>query len=172
MSGFISSGFSVGAGGNRIKGAFQMAVVGGTISEIGGGKFANGAMASAFQFLLNDSFSDMMARKSAFPSEKTRIESAAKVGNILDSGSTLAGLASGFSLSIPTPMSKLIGVGLGAISGGLMGMKHLNATMAGNFRLEALATDIFLDKTQYVRQPFMESAYDTVFGKVAEELGK
>ena len=54
MSGFISSGFSVGAGGGSIKGAFQMAIVGGTVSKIGGGKFANGAMTSAFQFLLND----------------------------------------------------------------------------------------------------------------------
>jgi hypothetical protein len=148
-----------------------MAIIGGTTSELGGGKFSNGAMGSAFQYLFND-LMDQYANKAAFPSEKTRVESAAKVGNILDSGSTLTGLASGFALSIPTPMSKLIGLGLGTISSGLMGMKHLNAAMTGNFRGEALAADIFLDKTQYVRQPFMESVYDTVFGKVAEEFGK
>jgi hypothetical protein len=32
-----------------------MAIVGGTASEIGGGKFANGAWGSAFQYLFNDS---------------------------------------------------------------------------------------------------------------------
>jgi len=54
FSGFASSGFSVG-GGQGIGGAIKMAIVGGTISEIGGGKFANGAMGSAFQYLYNDS---------------------------------------------------------------------------------------------------------------------
>ena len=53
MSGFVSSGFSVG-GGNGYKGAFAMAIVGGTVSEIGGGKFANGAWGSAFQYMFND----------------------------------------------------------------------------------------------------------------------
>jgi hypothetical protein len=53
LSGFVSSGFSVG-GGNGYKGAFAMAIVGGTVSELGGGKFANGAMGSAFQYLFND----------------------------------------------------------------------------------------------------------------------
>ncbi len=53
LSGFVSSGFSVG-GGKGATGAFQMAIVGGTVSAIGGGKFANGAMGSAFQYLFND----------------------------------------------------------------------------------------------------------------------
>jgi RHS repeat-associated protein len=53
LSGFVSSGFSVG-GGNGYKGAFAMAIVGGTVSELGGGKFANGAMGSAFQYMFND----------------------------------------------------------------------------------------------------------------------
>ena len=46
LSGFVSSGFSVGA--------IKMAIVGGTASAIGGGKFANGAMGSAFQYLYNN----------------------------------------------------------------------------------------------------------------------
>jgi RHS repeat-associated protein len=53
LSGFVTSGFSVGAGAGY-KGAFVMAIVGGTASEIGGGKFANGAWGSAFQYLFND----------------------------------------------------------------------------------------------------------------------
>ncbi len=56
LSGFISSGFSIGneGYGNAMSRTAIMAVVGGTVSELGGGKFANGAMGSAFQYLLND----------------------------------------------------------------------------------------------------------------------
>jgi hypothetical protein len=53
LSGFVSSGFSVGAGAGY-KGAFAMAIIGGTTSELGGGKFSNGAMGSAFQYMFND----------------------------------------------------------------------------------------------------------------------
>ena len=53
FSGFASSGFSVGGGEGPV-GAVKMAIVGGTIAEIGGGRFANGAMSSAFQYLYND----------------------------------------------------------------------------------------------------------------------
>ena len=52
LSAFVSSGFSVGADSKF--GAIKMAIVGGTASVIGGGKFANGAMGSAFQYLFND----------------------------------------------------------------------------------------------------------------------
>jgi RHS repeat-associated protein len=64
LSGFVSSGFSVGAG-EGYKGAFAMAIVGGTVSEIGGGKFANGAWGSAFQYLFNQrrvEFPDLLGR--------------------------------------------------------------------------------------------------------------
>ncbi|RUM66857.1 MAG: hypothetical protein DSZ06_02480 [Sulfurospirillum sp.] len=64
LSGFVSSGFSIGAG-SGYKGAFVMAIVGGTASELGGGKFANGAWSSAFQYLYND-FMDGIANKIAF----------------------------------------------------------------------------------------------------------
>ena len=57
MSGFISSGFSVGADAEY--GAIKMAIIGGTVSELGGGKFANGAMGSAFQYMFNDWIDDM-----------------------------------------------------------------------------------------------------------------
>ena len=45
LSGFVSSGFSVGGKQGAI-GAIKMAIV--------GGKFANGAMGSTFQYLFND----------------------------------------------------------------------------------------------------------------------
>ncbi len=54
-SGFISSGFSVGTEGYGGKPGrtMIMATVGGTVSEITGGKFANGAVSGAFVHLFN-----------------------------------------------------------------------------------------------------------------------
>ncbi len=57
-SGFASSGFSVG---NKDYGGVEgrtmiMAVIGGTVSEISGGKFANGAVTGAFVHLFNASY--------------------------------------------------------------------------------------------------------------------
>ncbi len=54
-SGFVSSGFSVGTEGyGGIRGRTMiMATVGGTVSEITGGRFANGAVSGAFVHLFN-----------------------------------------------------------------------------------------------------------------------
>ncbi|WP_457598764.1 hypothetical protein [Hydrogenimonas sp.] len=54
-SGFVSSGFSVGTKGyGGVSGrTLIMAAVGGTVSEITGGKFANGAVSGAFVHLFN-----------------------------------------------------------------------------------------------------------------------
>jgi hypothetical protein len=61
LSGFVSSGFSVGKGAGP-GGAFVMAIVGGTASAIGGGKFANGAMGSAFQYMFNEAAGNILAK--------------------------------------------------------------------------------------------------------------
>ncbi len=39
-----------------------MAIVGGTASAIGGGKFSNGAMGSAFQYLFNDALANFVSK--------------------------------------------------------------------------------------------------------------
>jgi RHS repeat-associated protein len=49
LSGLITSG--TGGGSNVV----SAALIGGTVSEISGGKFANGAVGSAFQYMFNDS---------------------------------------------------------------------------------------------------------------------
>jgi hypothetical protein len=54
LSGFVSSGFSVGKGASPEARTLVMAIVGGTASELGGGKFANGALGSVFQYMFND----------------------------------------------------------------------------------------------------------------------
>ncbi|QYM77752.1 hypothetical protein K0B96_10485 [Horticoccus luteus] len=54
--GFYAGFFTAGASpfvGNGYAGAVESAVVGGTASALGGGKFANGAVSGAFQYLLN-----------------------------------------------------------------------------------------------------------------------
>ena len=63
--GFISAGVTKGAGGTFLKGGtnlssgdiakgtFISAAIGGTVSKLTGGKFANGASTGAFQYLFN-----------------------------------------------------------------------------------------------------------------------
>jgi RHS repeat-associated protein len=71
-SGFASSGFSVGTKGygNQYSRAAIMAVVGGTVSEVTGGKFANGAVTGAFVHLFNDAMLD--AEREAFVLKRVR----------------------------------------------------------------------------------------------------
>jgi hypothetical protein len=101
----VSSGFSVGKGAGP-GGAFVMAIVGGTASAIGGGKFANGAMGSAFQYMFND-LMDQYANKVAFNRDgdsvypffeenMTRFANALKEGFIrgLNQVSMISGVAS------------------------------------------------------------------------------
>ena len=66
MNGFVSSAFVkavsrpmhnvIGSStvGQRIQGAIAAGVIGGTASRMGGGSFANGARATAFQYLFNE----------------------------------------------------------------------------------------------------------------------
>jgi hypothetical protein len=70
-SGYMSAFFSKLAGGIKVgedwvQGAFQT-LVGGTASEIGGGKFANGAVSAAVVYLFNDS-------AGTYPSEDEMID--------------------------------------------------------------------------------------------------
>ncbi|SSC09038.1 RHS repeat-associated core domain-containing protein [bacterium endosymbiont of Bathymodiolus sp. 5 South] len=71
-AGFLSGSLSsyLGSSGHS-KNMFEMigntardAVVGGTISVIGGGKFANGAQTGAFRYLFNDSFDHLISKGS------------------------------------------------------------------------------------------------------------
>jgi hypothetical protein len=111
LSGFVSSGFSVG-GNQGTAGAFQMAIVAGTVSAIGGGKFANVAWGSAFQYLFND-LMDQYANKMAFNRDgdsvypffeenMTRFANALKEGFIrgLNQVSMISGVASAASLYV------------------------------------------------------------------------
>ena len=93
MSGFISLGFSVGAKAEY--GAIKMAIIGGTVSELGGGKFANGAMGSAFEYLFNDALYGF------------------KTGSLLD--------IAGKIWALPNTIVGLIYGGVGYISGLIMG---------------------------------------------------
>jgi RHS repeat-associated protein len=77
MGGSFGAGFLSGSLGSYLgssghsKNMFEMigntareAVVGGTISVIGGGKFANGAQTGAFRYLFNDSFDHLISKGS------------------------------------------------------------------------------------------------------------
>jgi len=68
-SGFSSSGFAATEEMGAIKGTMVTATVSGTVSEMTGGKFANGAMTGAFIHLFND-YADSYASKIAFGNRK------------------------------------------------------------------------------------------------------
>jgi len=53
LSPAIGAASSVGGAGGVVAGTVASAVVGGTVSELSGGKFGNGAQTGAFQFLFN-----------------------------------------------------------------------------------------------------------------------
>jgi RHS repeat-associated protein len=62
-SAFFTSSVGSMIGGGRF-GAVKAAMVGGTASVIGGGKFANGAIGSAFQYMFNDSIQSVAQKES------------------------------------------------------------------------------------------------------------
>jgi hypothetical protein len=129
LSGFVSSGFSVGAG-NKYKGAFAMAIIGGTASEIGGGKFSNGAMGSAFQYMFND-LMDQYANKVAFGDRDTdwHKENDEILKNTLAAGAVILAM----------PESIALGIAKGVEAVGSYMFTHPMETMTG---IE-IANDVF-----------------------------
>lgn len=63
------------------------AVLGGTISEIGGGKFANGAISAAYSMMFNDIMHNRMFRKYVMQHFKTRLPNNVKITWIASNGS-------------------------------------------------------------------------------------
>ncbi len=53
LSGFVSSGFSIGNKNTAVSSTVAMMIVGGTVAEIGGGKFSNGALSAMFVHMFN-----------------------------------------------------------------------------------------------------------------------
>jgi hypothetical protein len=91
QNGFMSTFFSTIAGGIRVgskwlQGIFQ-AVVGGTASMLGGGKFANGAVSAAMIFLFNDAMAaDYAAKKinDSYATIRVRVQKDASYRQIAD----------------------------------------------------------------------------------------
>jgi hypothetical protein len=143
LSGFVSSGFSVGKGAGP-GGAFAMAIVGGTASAIGGGKFANGAMGSAFQYLFNDWLSDMRQKvnENVMRNEEARkqtmknlIIASKNAGDNLDNISTGLGFLAATSSVYPIPQvqaySKLLEIGSILADGGKQFFYYLGNDLDG-----------------------------------------
>jgi RHS repeat-associated protein len=72
----------------RVDGTIRAAVVGGTLSVLGGGKFANGAQTGAFQYLFNDLVSRLKIAGGTI-SQQQAIRDAVKVINGAPSGKAL-----------------------------------------------------------------------------------
>ena len=69
LSGFISSGVSAPRSWGFFGGTMATAISAGTVSELTGGKFANGAISGAFIHMFND-YSDRLANRVAFGDRK------------------------------------------------------------------------------------------------------
>ncbi len=69
LSGFISSGVSAPRSWGFFGGTMATAISAGTVSELTGGKFANGAISGAFIHMFND-YSDRLSNRVAFGDRK------------------------------------------------------------------------------------------------------
>jgi RHS repeat-associated protein len=78
MSAAVTSGYGSKFGhlGNRVSGVIGAAVVGGTVSRIGGGKFANGAVTGAFVQAFGEMASDRGSQRTGPQSDVQEIPSA------------------------------------------------------------------------------------------------
>ena len=134
-SGFVSSGFNVG---NKGYGGFEsrtviMGVVGGTSSVISGGKFANGAVTSAFQHLFNDEHENLFYRNKVYgqkgehPADViSRLAKKTAIGRIISSG--IIGSVRGANVMKTRGPA---GMFFGSVFGGASGLVVGVATEAG-----------------------------------------
>ena len=73
QDGFVSAAISAGAvssgfvNGGLVSRTIKCAIVGGTASALGGGKFANGAFTGAFQYLTNEAAAEVRGRLPSVP---------------------------------------------------------------------------------------------------------
>lgn len=69
----VAEGLGATIGSEAVAKAITSALVGGTVSEIGGGKFANGAISAAFQSMLVSAETGWFSWKHAFYSPRNRL---------------------------------------------------------------------------------------------------
>ena len=101
-SGFVASGFSAPKSWGIKEGTFVNAVVGGTTSELTGGKFANGAVTGAFVHLFNSWGGDpIMKRALGDPNDKFDFFKDTIAGRVLSGiGSTFYKIGIGLDKSL------------------------------------------------------------------------
>ena len=151
LSAFVSSGFSVGADSKF--GAIKMAIVGGTASVIGGGKFANGAMGSAFQFLFNDWIDDMRQLKNEnvlrneAEHDPNMINKRAAQG--FSDGAEMFGMIGTAIEKIPHPLAQFTSKLCFGASLGLDGLKHLTLYHMGQLNEAGIVIDFVVPHSVY-----------------------
>lgn len=124
LSGFISSGFSAPRSWGFFGGTMATAISAGTVSELTGGKFANGAISGAFIHMFND-YSDRLANRVAFGDRKPKTAA----DRIVEKGVQGAMLGAGSGFVRRDLAGALYGGVAGFASGIVKGMSdesHLN----------------------------------------------
>ena len=131
-SGFISSAFATPAEYGMIKGTAITAAVSGTISEITGGKFANGAVTGAFIHLFNNMLATITGQVAGQTAKKVSNELGINkaMSNIIKSGTTqmvycgiIGGLGAGPAGSF---FGAIFGLSFGLIKGVIYESSGLN----------------------------------------------
>jgi len=134
-SGFVTSGFSVGTKGyGGVTGrTLIMATVGGTVSSITGGKFANGAVSGAFIYMFNGMVGKIAQQigKSSGKKIGEKLELNEPITNIFSSGTggAFGGSVAGFVVFGPIGIipGAILGFSGGLIMGTIMEASGINS---------------------------------------------
>ncbi len=138
-----------------------MVTVSGTVSEVTGGKFANGAMTGAFVHMFNAEAQDRMAMRIAMGSPVEK----AKISGTVANGLSLVGAG-----------VALVNKGLSMLFEGMAGVAMLNRhallNEAGQFNANNFAVDVITTTTTYVNNPIVEYGYDQLFTNISVKINE
>ena len=139
-----------------------MAAVGGTVSDITGGKFANGAVSEAFVHLFNDEYERLFYQRKTFgdPIEKAK------------ASEDVARLSGAAGAVISSKGSKRIGAALGIISTVSALNAHALYAEGGQLNEVSLLGNLYTSFTTAFKNPILEEVYDEFVGWIIDEVSE
>ncbi|MFN4329270.1 MAG: RHS repeat domain-containing protein [Limnobacter sp.] len=169
--------------GQRITGGIAAAIVGGTVSELTGGKFANGARSATYIYLYNQvsSSQDQDRRSSLLEKAKDRAKalfSELGVGAGVTADGMVGVFGAGFDEGLALDVNGesihtcsrclLVGLGLGASAGGMGQVSSARAEInATNFSFALFSENTFLGGSRLsiaVKRAATSISFDTPYG--------
>jgi hypothetical protein len=166
-SAFFTSSVGSMIGGGRF-GAVKAAMVGGTASVIGGGKFANGAIGSAFQYMFNDSMTGKIAGGISGSATKKVLDVDPTLERIAASGAKYAvrgAFAGGAVGAIGDDIGIMTGAYMGAKVGFSYGILKQAILEAGWAEIPNYVKDI-VDTVKGTAEGFIENVKEKTYERV------